>query len=172
MGDPKKQRRKYSAPRHPWEIGRMEEEAKLVDKYGLKNKKEIWRTKSTIGRFRQEARVLLGSGGEHVEKERNQLLGKLDRLGIPMDNTLERVLALGIEDLLNRRLQTIVFEKGLAQTTKQARQFVTHGHVMIGERVVDVPSYIVSKGEEDKIELKGIEVTKVEQKGREDREHQ
>ena len=172
MGDPKKQRRKYTAPRHPWEIGRMDEEANLVDRYGLKNKKEIWRAKSGIGRFRHEARALLGSGGERADKERDQLLCKLDGLGIPVNNTLEGILALGVEDLLNRRLQTVVFEKGLAQTTKQARQFVTHGHVRVGERVVNVPGYIVSKGEEDKIELKGIEVTKVEQKGRKDREQQ
>ncbi|MDP7610203.1 MAG: 30S ribosomal protein S4, partial [Candidatus Woesearchaeota archaeon] len=43
MGDPKKQRKKYSKPSHPWQTERIEVEKVLMKEYGLKNKKEIWR---------------------------------------------------------------------------------------------------------------------------------
>mgnify|MGYP000047010980 CR=1 FL=1 len=62
--------------------------------------------------------------------------------------TLDDVLGLDVRDLLERRLQTIVYRKGLAQTINQARQLIVHRHIAIGDRVVDVPGYLVTVDEE------------------------
>jgi len=159
MGDPRKQRRKYEAPTHPWKAERITEEKEICRKYGLKNRKEIWRIKSRIRQLRQQARKLLASSGEEVMKEKKELLDKLKRMGILESPSLEDVLALKTEDLLDRRLQSLVYGRGLANTIKQARQLVTHGHVLVGSRVIDIPRYSVSKTEEDNIRLKeGIKV--------------
>lgn len=154
MGDPRKQRKKYSRPKHPWKSERISEENELCKTYGLKNKTEVWRAKSTLKRFREQARNLLGrSEDEETNKEAKQLLDKLNRLGIMKSNSLEDVLALTIENVLDRRLQTIVYRKGIAYNIKQARQFITHRHVMVGGKVVDVPRFIVAKDLEDSIKL-------------------
>ena len=58
---------------------------------------------------------------------------------------------LTIEDILERRLQTVVFRKGLARTIFQARQLITHGHVTIDGRRVTIPGYIVLREDEAKI---------------------
>jgi small subunit ribosomal protein S4 len=65
------------------------------------------------------------------------------------------VLALDVTDLLERRLQTVVYRSGLANTVKQARQFVVHGHVAIGNRRVRTPAYTVEVEEEDDIGYDG-----------------
>jgi len=153
MGDPKKQRRRYSRPKHPWKAERISEEGELCKKYGLKNKKEVWRAKSTIGRFRQQARLLLGLSGEELEKEKRELLDKLNKLGILETRSLDDVLALTVEDLLERRLQTLVYRKGMANTIRQARQLVVHGHVLVGDSIVNVPGYIVPKDKEENIKI-------------------
>jgi len=64
---------------------------------------------------------------------------------------LDDVLDLSIEDILERRLQTIVLRKGLAKSTYQARQLITHGHITIEDRRVTIPSYIVTRKEETQI---------------------
>jgi len=154
MGDPKKQRRKSTRPKHPWRSERILEENELCKKYGLKNKFEIWHAKSVLRSLRQHARILLGrpQDDEEIKKETKQLVGKLNRLGIMKSNSIEDVLALSVEDLLERRLQTLVFRRGLANTAKQARQLITHGNIKVGGKKVNVPSYPVSKDEEDKIQ--------------------
>jgi len=159
MGDPRKQRRKYDTPAHPWKAERITEEKEICRKYGLKNRKEIWRAKSKTRRFRQQARKLLASSGEEVMKEKKELLDKLKSMGILESPSLEDVLALKTDDLLGRRLQSLVYRKNLSNTIKEARQLVTHGHVLVGSRIINIPSYSVSKTEEDSIRLKeGIRV--------------
>lgn len=161
MGDPGKQRRRYSRPKHPWTSERIEEENKLQKEYGLKNKSEIWKANATVGRFRTRARELLGSGMEDVEskKREGELLTKLNQMGLLQSDMLEDVLALKVNDLLERRLQTMVYRKGLANTIKQARQLVTHGHILVRDNVVNVPSYPVLKEEEDFIRVVGVPMT-------------
>ena len=43
MGDPRKTRKKYDTPQHPWQKERMDQESVFLKEYGLKNKKEIWK---------------------------------------------------------------------------------------------------------------------------------
>lgn len=153
MGDPKFSRAKYERPSHPWQAERIKAENELLKKYGLKNKKELWRSQFVLRRFRQRARELqarLRTGDIQAEKERKELLARLGRLGLlPVEGTsLDDVLALDVEAVLSRRLQTLAFLKGLAFTPRQARQFIVHGHVSVGSRRVTVPGYIVPRAEE------------------------
>ncbi len=157
MGDPRFNRKTYDTPKHPWEAERIKEEWELKKKYGLKNKREIWKAKSLLRNFRAQARMLqakLRYGDEQAEKQQRQLFGKLTRLGILNEGneTLDAVLSLGVEDILRRRLQTIVYMKGLARTPKQARQFIVHGHISINGKRVTIPGYLVRKEEEPLIE--------------------
>jgi len=154
MGDPKRQKPKFRRPYKRWDKTRIIEERGLMRTYGLKNKKELWRARAELRRIRANARALLAASGEEKERREKELLDRLYRLGLlPKDATLDDVLSLDIRDILERRLQTQVWRKGLARTIFQARQFVVHGHVFVGDRRVTVPSYWVHRDEEDKIAL-------------------
>jgi small subunit ribosomal protein S4 len=123
-----------------------------LGQYGLRNKRELWRHKTTLSRFREIARLLSGMPTEQRQKMEKQLLDRLNRLGIlPETAVLDDVLDLSLEDILERRLQTIVFNKGLAKSIYQARQLVTHGHIAIDEKRVSSPSYLVLRDEETKL---------------------
>jgi small subunit ribosomal protein S4 len=155
MGKPKFSRKKYETPSHPWQEDRINAENELIKKYGLKNKKEIWRVQTSLRRYRGQARELLAkidSDDPQIKKESDQLLSHLTRYNIlPLNSTLDDVLALEIESILSRRLQTITYLHGLANTPLQARQLITHGHIEINARKINVPGYMVTKNEENKI---------------------
>jgi len=157
MGDPKFSRRKYDTPAHPWEGDRIKEENELLMKYGLKNKRELWRAKSYVRGLRAQSRELQArtrTGDPQARIETDQLLTKCAKLSLlPQEGaTLNDVLSLNTEAILARRLQTIVYRKGLAYTPKQARQLIVHGHAAVGPRKVTIPGYIVKRGEEDQIQ--------------------
>lgn len=155
MGDPKFCRRKYSRPSHPWQAERIKMEHELVKKYGLKNKRELWRSQSFLRRLRRHSRIIharLRAKDAQAEKESKELIKKCIRLGLlPENASLDDVLGLDVEVVLGRRLQTLVYIKGLAYTPKHARQLIVHGHIAIGGRKVTVPGYIVKKDEEEDI---------------------
>lgn len=158
MGDPKRHRKKYVTPRKPWDKVRLEREAQLVIKYGLRNKRELWRFENILRKYRRVARDLLskvnlpGREGEIARAKANAVIKRLYRMGILEENaTLDDILNLTVEDFLERRLQTIVYRQGLARTIKQARQLITHGHIAVDGRRVTSPSYIVERDEETKI---------------------
>ncbi|UCE95167.1 MAG: 30S ribosomal protein S4 [Candidatus Bathyarchaeota archaeon] len=148
MGDPKKQRKKFETPRFPWRTDILGSELKLLGQYGLRNKRELWRHKTMLSKFRGSARSILGMPEREGAKSKEQLLNRLDRLGIlPETAVLDDVLDLMIEDILERRLQSLVFQKGLAKSVYQARQLITHGHIAISGRKVNSPSYLVLREE-------------------------
>ncbi|MGP8075254.1 MAG: 30S ribosomal protein S4 [Thermoplasmata archaeon] len=153
MGDPKFLRRTYDTPKHPWEAARMEEERKLLTKYGLKNKRELWKAQSILRGFRGQARDLqarLRAGEPQARRETDQLIGRLTRLGLlPLGTpTIDDVLALNTEDVLQRRFEWIVFHRGLAPTAIGARQWIAHGHFSFGDHRVTRPGYLVPSAEE------------------------
>jgi small subunit ribosomal protein S4 len=153
MGDPKRQRKKFDTPRFPWQIDTLEAELKILGQYGLRNKREIWRHKTLLSKYRGIGRSLLGMTVDERSKQEKQLLNRLNRLGIlPEEAALDDVLDLTLENILNRRLQTIVYNRGLSQSIQQARQLIAHGHISINGRKVSAPSYLVLKDEEEKIE--------------------
>jgi len=144
----------YETPNHPFQGSRIAEERDLVGRYGLKNKEELWRAQSQLRDYRREARNLLAQFEEDGTTDR--FLSRLQRYGILDENDgLGDVLSLDVTDILERRLQTVVYRKGLANTPKQARQFLGHGHIAIGNRRVKTPSYTVEVDEEDDIGYDG-----------------
>ncbi|TRO42809.1 30S ribosomal protein S4 [Candidatus Bathyarchaeota archaeon] len=152
MGDPKRQRKKYETPRFLWRKDTLQEELRLLGQYGLRNKHELWRHETSLSKYRGIARSLIGKTPEERTKMENELLIKLKKIGVLQETAaLDNVLDLAIEDMLERRLQTIVFRKSLAKTSYQARQLITHGHILIGNRRITIPSYIVSREEETQI---------------------
>jgi small subunit ribosomal protein S4 len=160
MGDPKFLRRTYDTPKHPWEATRMEEERKLLNTYGLKNKRELWKAQSILRRIRGQARELqarLRTGSGQAEKETQLLLGRLTRQGIlsVATPTLDDVLALTTEDVLRRRFETVVFGHGLAPTPSSARKWIVQGHFAMGDHRVTRPGYLVRLDEESQIVYAG-----------------
>ncbi len=180
MGDPKKLRKSYSKPRKAFQKERIVKEKEVKDLYGLKNKREFLKAETAIRGKRTAARKLLALDLEIRVKREKELLDSLKRIGILQGKpSLEDVLTLTPDALLERRLQTIVWRKGLANTAKQARQFITHGHIAIDGKKVNKPGYIVTEGEEGKvkyykkemiIELKKTEKIKKEDKKKEIKE--
>jgi len=147
----KRQRKAYKTPTKGWSKQRIEREREIVKSYGLRKKKEIWKFETLLRKFRRLARQLAAKKDAKQEKI---LLEKMIKLGLLSEGaTLDDVLGLNLEMFLDRRLQTVIFKKGLANSANQARQFIVHGHVRIGERKITYPSYIVPKGEETKIKV-------------------
>jgi small subunit ribosomal protein S4 len=139
----------YETPNHPYQGQRIAEEGDLLGRYGLKNKEELWRAQSELRSFRREARRLLGRA---TEESSDEFIDRLRRIGIlDEDGGLDDVLSLDVTDLLERRLQTVVYRRGLANTVDQARQFVSHGHITVGDHRVTRPSYKVPTAESDHI---------------------
>ncbi len=159
MGYPGKAKKLYDTPNHPWQKARIDEETGIVKKYGLRNKKGVWKFASELRKYRGNARTLLGvmaagnlPEGSHYIRDADAIVKKLQKLGVLKDDSkLEDILALKVDDLLERRLQTMVFRKGYATSMKQARQFIIHGHISLNGRKITIPSYMVLKAEEEAI---------------------
>lgn len=145
---PKKNRKKYSKPKKSFDKVRIQNEDSLIETYGLKSKREIWKAESAITRIRNLAKQLITK----TEEEKEKFIERLQKKGLKV-NSIADVLSLNKEDWLKRRLQTILFLKGLAHTPKQARQLIVHKHVSIEDQIVNIPSYQVAIGEEPSIKL-------------------
>ena len=144
----------YETPNHPFQGERIADEMGLIGQYGLKNKEELWRAQSELRGYRREARQLLGRDAD--EREAEEFLDRLKRLGIlGEEDSLDDVLSLEVTDVLERRLQTVVYREGLANTVDQARQFITHGHITVEGQRVSIPSKKVAVAEEQAIEFDG-----------------
>lgn len=151
MGDPGKQRRKYEKPLRPWDQKRLEEEVEIMKKYGLRRKNEIYRAESILRNFRRNARKL---GAEKNERQEKELIAKLCKLGlIEKDASIDDILGLKLENVLERRLQTVIFRKGFVKTLKQSRQFIVHGHVKVDRVRIKWPSFLVPKDFEKDIHV-------------------
>lgn len=147
--------KRYETPNHPFQGERIAEEASLVDRYGLRNKEELWRAQSRLRDFRREARRLLGSAQGDAELAGEMgadFVARLKKIGILNEgDDISEVLSLDVTDVLERRLQTVAYRKGLASTPKQARQFLVHGHVTVEGARVTEPSKFVTVDEEDTV---------------------
>lgn len=154
MGDPKKQRKKFSTPDHPWRKERIDAEKEIIEQYGLRRKYEIWKMNSMLQKFLNRAKTIIGERNPQSEIEKKQLLDRLHSMGLlKKDSKVEDVLNLKLKDVLERRLQTLLCRKNLAKTMTQARQFITHEYVAVGAKKITAPSYIVSVSEEPQIKL-------------------
>lgn len=161
MGHPKKQEKKYSRPKRPYDKERIERERKLKQEYGLRRKKEIWKAEAMLRGFRRRARELQAHRNERREQE---LIGKINKLGIRCAS-LDDVLETRLDSILSRRLQTIVHKKGMANSARHARQLIIHGHIMVDRRKLRWPSYIVETDKEDTISISSKIASKMVQAG-------
>jgi small subunit ribosomal protein S4 len=147
--------KRYETPNHPYQGERIADEGNMLSTYGLKNKQELWRSQSQLRRFRREARRLLGEAqgdAEIANAEGTEFLARLRRIGVLGDqDDISDVLSLTVTDLLERRLQSIVYRQGMASTPQQARQFVVHGHVIVDGARIDRPGRTVAVTEEDAV---------------------
>jgi small subunit ribosomal protein S4 len=155
MGDPRTLRKKYTTPKKMWTKVRIDEEKELSNEFGLRNSREIWKADALLRNILRQAKQIIARKTPQTDKEKDQLLARLKSLSlITADGDINAVLNIKLKDIIARRLQTIVFKKNLANTIKQARQFVVHRHIMVGDKSVTVPSYLVKKDEEDKVSFK------------------
>ena len=152
MGDPRRQKKKYVVPKRPFDTERFEQELELIGAFGLRNKRELWRHSTELSNYRRNARQMLAlppSEREQIEKE---LVDKLAKIGILAEEpSLDHVLDLTLENILERRLQTIVFRKGMAASMHHARQLVAHGHIALDNARVTTPARLITIGEADRI---------------------
>jgi small subunit ribosomal protein S4 len=154
MGYPGKNTKSYNTPKHPWQASRIEPEVELVKRYGLRNKREVWKAHSELKKYRELARKLLAESTKgkvegHVKTDIENIINRLKRYGLlKTDAVLDDILSLDVNNFLERRLQTQVHKQGLANTPKQARQFIVHGHIAVAGRKITIPGYHVQSNEE------------------------
>ena len=154
MGDPKTSRKIWKKPKRPLNYDLKMDELKTLGTFGFKTKQELWKTQTELSRVRLQARSLLALRQEDRKRKEPVLMQSLTKIGlVDESSTLDDVLNLQVNDLLSRRLQTITQRKLFFKTPYQARQAIVHGHIMIGERVITIPSYVVKTEEEAKIHL-------------------
>src|SRR3989338_5307416 len=99
-----KKKKMFLKPKKSYESSRIKEEDELVSRYGLKNKREIWKTLAKVTYFRRRAMEL----SKESPEEQEVLINKLKNLGLDIE-ALSDILALKVENILDRRFQTIVF---------------------------------------------------------------
>ena len=158
MGDPKKARKQYSRPRSPWRADQLAQELYLLGTFGLRNKRELWRAQTQLSSVRKQARTLLAATQAVRVREEKKLLDSLRRRGLVGEAaSLDDILSLTVEDVLSRRLQTMVFKKGMSLSPLHSRQLIVHGHVTVGDRVITIPGYEVGSQEEGGVKLTGRE---------------
>ena len=156
MGDPKKSRKQYNRPRSPWRADQLAQELYLLGTFGLRNKRELWKAQTQLSGVRKQARTLLAATQVVREREEKKLLDSLRRRGLVGEAaTLDDILSLTVEDMLARRLQTMVFKKGMALSALHSRQLIVHGHITVGGRVITIPGYEVGGAEEGTVVLVG-----------------
>ena len=158
MGHPKFARPKTQTPAHPWKAARIEEEHALKEQFGLKKvggMREIWREKSALRRHRNQAMKLIGrvdSSEGHYAREKSNLVESMHRKGLLAEgSSIDDVLQISVEHMLSRRLQSVVYYRGLAPSMRAARNMIVHGHISIGQQRMTVPGYKILRIEEDSL---------------------
>jgi len=147
----------WSGPRRPFEKERLDRELRLCGEFGLRSKREVWKVQYVLAKIRKAARDLLTLPEDDPKRqlEGAALLRRMTRLGL-LDETkqkLDYVLSLKIEDFLERRLQTLLFKRGLAVSVHHARVLINQRHIRVGKQIVNIPSFLVRTDSEKHISL-------------------
>ncbi|MDP7975846.1 MAG: 30S ribosomal protein S4 [Thermoprotei archaeon] len=154
MGDIKRPRKKWKGPTNPWLLSSLQSEMQLMGKYGLRNKKELYVAEAVARKYRRMEREFFALPPEDRAARESELIKRLYALGFldSPEGTSDSVLSMGVEAILNRRLQSLVAQKG-GISYHAARQLITHGHVKIFGRAVRSPGALIDREEEKGIEL-------------------
>jgi small subunit ribosomal protein S4 len=157
MGGPRKLKKQYKQIPTYFDLSLQAQYNKLETRYGLKNRKEIHKMEGKVQRVQRllKARYIESLSSKRGQKKIDLTLNKLKKLGV-LNATAELNEALRItpENFLERRLQTLVFKKGLAPTIKRARQQIRHGKVFLFDKKVKMPSTIIPLLNENQIIVK------------------
>ena len=146
-------------PRVPFEKERLDSELLLIGKYGLKNKREVWRTQYLLARIRKAARELLTLEPTDPRRqfEGQALIDRMMRIGVLSkgEKQLDYVLSLTTQKFLDRRLQTIVHSNQFAKSIHQARVLIFQKKIALNKgtrnQIINIPSFVVRKENENKI---------------------
>merc|ERR1712159_408622 len=144
-------------PKRAYDKERLDHELQMLGTYGLKNKREIRRVGLILSKVRAVARNLLTMDEKDPRRifEGQALMRRMIRYGILDEDKqrLDYVLSLKVEDFLERRLQTLVFKRGLAKSIHHARVLIKQRHIRVGHQIVDVPSFMVRVESQPHIEF-------------------
>jgi small subunit ribosomal protein S4 len=140
---PKRKHQKFNRPRKIFDIVLIKEEQGLIKKYGLKNRREVWKARYAVEKIRNIAKGLITAD----KNEQDNFVQRQKEKGFAVESIAD-VLGLKNEDYLKRRLQSIVVKKGLAKTHNQARQAIVHKHITINGDIIDSPSHLTTLKEE------------------------
>lgn len=162
----KKLKKQYETPSEAWDEDRIEQEKELIEEFGLRNKREVYKAESELRGLRRQARKAVAADDD---EQIQPLLDRAHNLGlIKEDGSIEDVLSLDTREILNRRIQTAVERKGYADTVKEARQLVVHGHIFVDGQKVNVPGYLLTQEEEKELELRMPEPDETEEESSEE----
>jgi small subunit ribosomal protein S4 len=109
---------------------------------------------------------LIGYGEQLREKQRVKriynLLERQFRNYFEKASSQKGVTGENLLFMLERRLDNVIYRLGFAMSRRQARQLVTHGHVSVNGRKVDIASFQVKVGDEVAVRDKSIENTHIQ----------
>merc|ERR1719172_404610 len=110
-----------------------------------------------LSKIRATARVLLTKDEKDPVRifQGQALMRRMIRYGILDEDKqrLDYVLSLNLENFMERRLQTLVFKRGLAKSIHHARVLIRQRHIRVGKQIVNVPSFMVRVESQPHIEF-------------------
>ncbi len=109
-----------------------------IDKSSNKNPKPGRKKQSEYGQQLTEKQKVKFIYGMLEKQFRKYYVMATKRQGITGEMLLQ---------ILESRLDNVVFRMGLANTRRESRQFVNHGHILVNGKRVDIPSYLVKPGD-------------------------
>jgi len=124
----------------------------------------------TLAKLRKAARILLTLDENDPRRlfEGEALIRRMVRIGLlkESERKLDYVLGLTISQFMERRLQTLVVQRRLAQSVHHARVLILQRHIAVGKQMVNVPSFVVRTSSENHIQHSATSVYKTGKNGR------
>lgn len=111
----------------------------------------------TLAKLRKAARELLTLDENDPRRifEGSALMKRMYKYGLlnENENKLDYILGLTLHRFMDRRLQTLVYRKGLAQSVHHARVLIRQRHIRLGKNLTNVPSVMIRVDQEKNIDF-------------------